>query len=251
MFGDTHGDWRSTLEAARPFTGAPRTRALIGLGDYIDRPPMDSGEGSVANSLYLLQLAGRYPDRVFLVQGNHETHARIAVLPHTLPEEVDQLWGPEESRYLRIASLLARGPLAIVTENGAYLAHGGFPLDPGAEPFPSEFATIDDDRLAEIVWGETSVGRSHRNVVPPFDEAKLERFRERSGTRLFLRGHDPDLTGRPIYQGRCLTLHTCRLYQRFGGVIVARLPLGEEVSSVADLVVEHLGTEGREFPDPE
>ena len=92
------------------------------------------------------------------------------------------------------------------------------------------------------------MGLSRRNVVPPFDEAALDRFFVRSGARLFLRGHDPDLTGRPLYRGRCLTLHTCRVYQRFGGVLVARLPLDRDVASVADLSIDHLDTEGREYP---
>ncbi|MCI4358646.1 MAG: metallophosphoesterase [Thermoplasmata archaeon] len=247
VFGDTHGDWRCTLAAAGEFLEQPERRAFIGLGDYIDRPPLDCGQGSVANALYLLQVAAAFPDRVFLVQGNHETHRRIAILPHSLPEEVDQLWGPVESRYVRILHLLERGPLAVTTGSGAYLSHGGFPLEPGPEPFPTEFRSIDDARLAEIVWGETSVGRSHRGFVQPYDEPALERFLARSGTRLVLRGHDPDLTGRPIFHARCLTLHTCRIYERFGGVIVAHLPLDRTVSSSLDLRVDHLETEGKAF----
>ena len=53
VFGDTHGDWRSTMAAVELFLAAPRTRCLIGLGDYIDRAPADCAEASVANSLYL------------------------------------------------------------------------------------------------------------------------------------------------------------------------------------------------------
>jgi hypothetical protein len=244
VFGDTHGDWPSTLEATKRFRSDPGVEALIGLGDMIDRPPADCESGSVANALYLLELAAAYPDRVFLLQGNHEAHARIAVLPHTLPEEVDQLWGPVESRYLRILHLLGRGPLALTTPSGAYLAHGGFPRTPGPDPFPAEFRSVDDEQLAEIVWGETSVGRSHRGVVQPFGEKELDRFLERSRMKIFLRGHDPELTGRPIFHGRCLTLHTCRIFERFGGVIVGRLPLDRPVANVLDVTVVHLPTEG-------
>ena len=248
VLGDTHGDWRSTLAATEAFLKAPGTEALVGLGDYIDRPPPDCPEGSVANALYLLQLAALFPDRVYLIQGNHETTRRIAVLPHTLPEEVDQLWGPEEARYLRILHLLERGPLAITTASGAYLAHGGFPLNAGAGAFPSEFSDLDDDGLAEVTWGEVSVGRIHRGFVPPFEEPQLAAFLHRSGTRVFLRGHDPDLTGRPIFHDRCLTLHTCRIYERFGGVVVARLPTEGPIDGLRQVLVEHLDTEGQGGP---
>ncbi len=248
VFGDTHGDWRSTIAAAQRFWSAPSAGALVGLGDYIDRPPEDCGEGSVANALLLLQWTAAFPERVLLIQGNHEAHRRIAVVPHGLAEEVDQLWGPEEARYLRLMALLERGPLAATTASGAFLAHGGFPRAVGSDPYPQEFRADDDEVLAEIVWGEPDAGRSRRGVVTPFRESDLDRFLARSGTRLFLRGHDPDLTGRPLYGGRCLTLHTCRLYQRFGGVIAARLPLDRTVARAGDLLLEHLATEGRVYP---
>ena len=251
VFGDTHGDWRSTVSAARAFVADPKNEFLVGLGDYVDRPPLDCPEGSVANVLYLLQLAGAHPDRVYLLQGNHETHRRIAVLPHSLPEEIDALWGPVEMRYERVMRLLERGALALTTGSGVYLAHAGFPREPTDGPFPSEFSRLDDDAFIDVVWGEAIVGRTHRGFVRPFDQAELELFLERSGARIFLRGHDPDLTGRPLFGDRCLTLHTCRIYERFGGVIVARFPMGDAVSSVADVSVEHLDTEGRSFLPPE
>jgi hypothetical protein len=65
-----------------------------------------------------------------------------------------------------------------------------------------------------------------------------------------LRGHDPDLTGRPLYDGHCLTLHTCRVFERFGGVIVGRFPLGRPIESTRDVLLEHLPTEGQHFAIP-
>jgi hypothetical protein len=240
VFGDTHGDWRATLAALRPFLETPNRYLLIGLGDYIDRAPPDCEQGSVGNALFLLALAAEHPERVYLVQGNHEAHRRIPVVPHDLPEEVDELWGPDESRYWRIMHLLERGPLALLTTNGAYLAHAGFPHPPPAAPFPEEFATIDDDRLAQIIWSEPTVAHSRRGATAPFDEKELSAFLTRCGAQLFLRGHDPELTGRPAFGGRCLTLHTSRRYLRFGGVVSARLPLDRPVHGAADVALDHL-----------
>ncbi|HEV2231194.1 MAG TPA: metallophosphoesterase [Thermoplasmata archaeon] len=250
VFGDTHGDWRSTEFAVRRFLDDPAHRCLVGLGDYVDRAPDDCGEGSVANTLYLAGLSAAFPGRVFLIQGNHETHRRIPVLPHDLPEEVDLLWGPDERRYQRIALLLERGPLALRTESGAYLAHGGFPFPRGADrpPLEAEFDPTDEGRLLEIVWGECNASRSRRGVSRPFDEADLSEFLARSGTRIFLRGHDPDLAGRPLYSGRCLTLHTSRRYERFGGVLAARVPLDRPIADLGDVTIDHLGSEGRSYP---
>jgi Calcineurin-like phosphoesterase len=250
VFGDTHGDWRSVREVEQRFAAGAVRRLLVGLGDYVDRPPQDCGEGSVANALHLLSLAAQAPDRVFLLQGNHETTNRIPTLPHDLPEEVDALWGPDATRCTRIEALLERGPLAAILPEGVYLAHAGFPLVSSADGWAAAFDSIDEARLSELVWAECDASRFRRGAAPAWGGRDLERFFRATSLRIFLRGHDPDLTGRPLFEGRCLTLHTTRLYQRFGGVIIARLPLGRPLESLRDAVIEHLPTEGQSFDPP-
>ncbi|MFZ1023013.1 MAG: metallophosphoesterase [Thermoplasmata archaeon] len=250
VFGDSHGDWHSTVRVADQFLFAPETRCLVGLGDYIDRAPDDCGEGSVANAFYLLQLVAQFPGRVFLLQGNHETVRRLSVVPHDLPEEVDLLWGPEPDRYNRLVGLLERGPLAAVSPSGVYLAHAGFPR--GALPLEwrDAFDNIGDDRLAEIVWAECRASRNRRGATVAFSESDLMHFLSATGQRVMLRGHDADLAGRSVFHDRCLTLHSTRLYEQFGGVLFARVPLDHPVRTTQDVLLEHVETEGKEFPPP-
>jgi len=247
VFGDTHGDWRSVEEVERRFSAGGVRRLLIGLGDYVDRAPPDCGAGSVANALHLLSLAASAPDRVFLIQGNHETTRRIPVLPHDLPEEVDAMWGPDATRCTRIEALLERGPLAAVLPERVYLAHAGFPLVGSEEEWVHAFDQVSDDRLSEVVWGVCDASRNRRAGVPSWGGRDLERLFRASGVRVFLRGHDADLTGRPLFDGHCLTLHTTRVFERFGGVITLRFPLGRPVESIRDTLIEHLSTEGKKF----
>ena len=249
VFGDSHGDWRSVKEVVRRYRLG--NRCLVGLGDYVDRPPDDCGAGSVANGLYLLSLLAESPGRVTLVQGNHEVVRRIAALPHHLPDEVDELWGPDSTRYDRIVGLFERGPLAVTTANGAYLAHAGFPRGKLPIPWTAAFVDPNDDRLAEITWAECAASRIRRGAAPAWGERDLDQFLASTGLRLMLRGHDPDLVGRVVYHGRCLTLHTSRVYEQYGGVLVAYLPLKTPLDSAARLVVEHLPTEGRSFDRPD
>jgi hypothetical protein len=247
VFGDTHGDWRSVTEVVRRFGTGATPRILVGLGDYVDRPPADCEQGSVATALHLLAHAGRTPDRVLLLQGNHETTRTIPTGPHDLPAEVAALWGPDTRRCARIEALLERGPLAAALPEGVYLAHAGFPLVGSPDAWARAFDGIDEERLASIVWAECDESRYRRGAAPPWGGRDLERLFRASGLRVFLRGHDPDLTGRPLYDGHCLTLHTTRVFERFGGVIVARVPLGQPFGSVRDALVEHLPTEGQTF----
>jgi hypothetical protein len=240
VFGDTHGDWRSTQRVVAAFLEAPGDRMLIGLGDYVDRAPEDCGAGSVANALYLLGLASRYPDRVLLVKGNHELQRLVGVLPHDLPEEVDLLWGPDEERYHRIVALLERGPYAAVSPSGVYFAHGGFPKPGQGDRWETSFDGPEEDLVLDVAWGECGASRTRRGVVLPFSEDDLVGFLKLTGTRLFLRGHDPDLTGRWVFGARCLTLHTSRSYERFGGVLFARVPLDRAVDSAKAIAIERL-----------
>lgn len=249
VFGDTHGDWRSTEAIASRFLERSRERCLIGLGDYVDRAPDDCAEGSVANALYLLELAAEFPLQVYLVQGNHETVRSVAALPHELPEEIDQLWGPDPERYERLVGLLERGPLAAITESGAYLAHGGFPRGPPGD-WETRLGSGSIETILDVAWSDVAASRIHRGLDAPFPEAEVAKFLQRCGCRIFLRGHDPDVTGLPLYHDRVLTLHSTRFYEQYGGVLYAHLPLTTPVQTVRDVRVEHASTQGRLYPEP-
>jgi len=250
VFGDSHGDWRSTEEVVARFEAGGRATVLIGLGDYIDRSPADCGAGSVANAIFLLSTAARIPARVFLLQGNHETARRIGVAPHDLPAEVDRLWGRNPERYSRLMGLLERGPLAAATKSGAYLAHAGFPRHLAGTPWSRILEKPSDEVLSEIVWAECAESSIRRGAAKPWGSTDLDRFLAASGLALVLRGHDPDLAGRTVYRDRVVTLHTTRIFERYGGVLACDLPLNRPVRSAAELTLVHLKTEGRTFPPP-
>ncbi len=247
VFGDSHGDWRSVGELLERFFAHPERYALVGLGDYIDRGHDDCPSSSAGNALALLAAAARYPDRVYLLQGNHELTRQLPASPHTLPRELEARWGPDPRRYARLMALLERGPLAARTPSGAFLAHAGFPRSPPG-PLRDDALDAPDERLLlDVVWSEPDAAHSHRGV-PRWSADDLSGFLETNGLAVLLRGHDPELTGRPIYGGRCLTLHTCRLYERYSGVVFATLPLRGRLRSADELSVGHLTTEGRRFP---
>ena len=65
--GDVHGQFEDVLELFRIGGEVPEIDCLF-LGDYVDR-----GYRSVETFLYLLALKVKYPDRITLIRGNHET----------------------------------------------------------------------------------------------------------------------------------------------------------------------------------
>lgn len=243
VIGDTHGDWRSAESAAAWFLEEPPRRAFVGLGDYIDRAPSDAPAGSAVNALYLLSLKAAYPDRVFLLQGNHEAARRIPVIPHTLPDEMAAKWGADRPRYSRLIGLLERGPLAAYTPSGVFLAHGGVPsrLPPH---WTDRFRMVDETLEVELLWRDVAASSVDRGLSPPVDEEALERFLKAAGLRVFLRGHDPHVVGQSLYGDRCLTLHTSRKHEQYGGILVARVPLDRPVRSTRELEVIRLRPPG-------
>lgn len=249
VIGDTHGDWRAAQTGVAWFLEAPETRAFAGLGDYVDRAPSDSPAGSAVNALFLLSVKAAYPDRVFLLQGNHEAARRIPVTPHTLPDEMAAKWGDDRPRYSRLMGLLERGPVAGYTPSGVFLSHGGFPSQLPS-PWTDRFRTLDETLMAELLWRDIAASHLDRGLSPPFDEEALDRFLEGSGLHVYLRGHDPRVVGQSLYHHRCLTLHTSRRHEKYGGILEARVPLDRPVRSTNDLTVVHLRLDGgSETPD--
>ena len=67
VVGDTHGQFYDLLELFR-ISGTPPFTNYLFLGDYVDR-----GHYSLECATLVLLLKTRFPDRITLIRGNHES----------------------------------------------------------------------------------------------------------------------------------------------------------------------------------
>jgi hypothetical protein len=244
VLGDTHADWPTSQELVRRFLSERGPDDwLVALGDYVDRSPFSLPLGSLRNALFWLSVRAAHPDRVVLLRGNHETQRQIPGPAQEVLYEASERWGSSRVGD-RIEDLFDRLPLAAVTENGAYLAHAGFPMTSLGD-WRSALRKGGEALLLQVVWNDVAVSPTcgNRGIdQEPISPENLTDFFARSGTSVFVRGHDPAVAGKFLFDRRLLTLQSTRVYPR-AGLTLARLPLGERLR-----VLEPAFLERREFP---
>ena len=66
--GDFHGQFYDLLRLMQMVGGAPPNKKFIVMGDFVDR-----GKQSLETICLLLAYKIRYPDKMFMIRGNHES----------------------------------------------------------------------------------------------------------------------------------------------------------------------------------
>lgn len=241
--GDSHGDWPA-VSSAFAFARRPGVDArFVGLGDYLHRATRSSPDpaelpgGSVWNVAFLLAWMAHDPDHVVLLRGNHEATRQIPVLLPTLLRELRRIYGRSEalSLWKRVLDLLDRLPLAARTANGVFFAHGGIP--PRDLWDPRRWDPTDLRLLEGLLWSDPELEYEDRSVGSPYNGTELREFLGSVGCHVMVKGHAPNHSGRAIYDGQLLTVHTSDLFAAWGegGVLLAEVPARTTVRSAHDV----------------
>ena len=227
--GDTHGDFEATQLVIERHP--PKEATLVFLGDYVDRGPKSS-----ENLNFLLQLKLDYPDKLFLLMGNHEGRKALRFYPadfwESLEPELHELY----------AETLSHLPLAAVAPNGVIALHGALPDVPELEDIGQ--IKLGTDQWYQITWGDWQeeegeiLEKDAFTGRPQFGQGWFEKLMARFGKQVLIRSHQP---GAPqlMYGGRCLTIFTSsayRLYVPQRTIALADLERG--VKTAADLTIE-------------
>ncbi|KAL4380097.1 hypothetical protein GQ457_02G038810 [Hibiscus cannabinus] len=201
--GDIHGQYQDLLRVFE-YGGYPPEANYLFLGDYVDR-----GKQSLETICLLLAYKIRYPDRIFLLRGNHED------------AKVNRIYGfyDECKRRFNVSlwklftNCFNHLPVAALIDEKVLCMHGG--LSPDLENLdqikeierPTEVP--DGGLLCDLLWSDPNPNvegwaDSDRGISCTFGADIVAAFLEKNDLDLICRGHQVVEDGYEFFANRKL-----------------------------------------------
>ena len=187
--GDIHGQYYDLLRVFDILNYPPQSTFLF-LGDYVDR-----GKQSLECLLLLLCLKIQYPDKIFLLRGNHECEA------------LNKIYGfyDECKRRLsikcfkKITNLFNMMPISALINENILCMHGGLSKDlQNIEQINKILRPTDipnEGLLCDLLWSDPNesltedFGPNERNISVTFSKDYVKNFVEKNNLDLICRAH--------------------------------------------------------------
>lgn len=228
--GDTHGQFYDLIELFK-IGGMPPEVNYLFMGDYVDR-----GYHSVETFSLLLCLKILYPDRIWLLRGNHESRQVTQV--YGFYDECMRKYANSDvwKIFTEVFDLL---PLSAVINNDIFCCHGG--LSPS-------FDTIDELRaldrkvevphtgmMCDLLWSDPSEEKgwaiSQRGAGYVFGKDITDNFCSKNKLKMICRGHQLVNDGFLWnHESACVTIFTAPNYCYRCGNAAALMELDEKGS---------------------
>mmetsp|Transcript_14054 Transcript_14054/g.33202 ORF Transcript_14054/g.33202 Transcript_14054/m.33202 type:complete len:301 (-) Transcript_14054:179-1081(-) len=191
--GDIHGQFHDLLELFRTGGECPET-SYIFMGDFVDR-----GYNSVETMTLLLLLKARYPHRITLLRGNHESRQITQV--YGFYDECLRKYG-NANVWKIFTDLFDYLPLSALVENELLSVHGG--LSPSIDTLdhirqlPRE-EVPHEGPMCDMMWSDpddrSGWGISPRGAGYTFGQDISEQFNHNNGLKLITRAHQLTMEG--------------------------------------------------------
>ncbi|KAH3687808.1 hypothetical protein WICPIJ_001183 [Wickerhamomyces pijperi] len=205
VVGDIHGQFYDLIEIFRIAGYCPDTNYLF-LGDYVDR-----GMFSVETITLLICLKIRYPSRVYLIRGNHES--RQITQNYGFYSECIRKYGNANvwNYFTDIFDYLI---LSVVIDNSIFCVHGG--LSPNVHTI-DQIKIVDrfkeiphEGAMADLVWSDPDEENGNFSLSPrgagyTFGIDVVKKFLKLNSMDKILRAHQLCNEGYQVYFGGLVT----------------------------------------------
>ncbi|KAJ7141271.1 Metallo-dependent phosphatase-like protein [Mycena epipterygia] len=213
VVGDIHGQFYDLIEIFRIGGYAPHTNYLF-LGDYVDR-----GLFSVETISLLICLKLRYPDRVQLIRGNHES--RAVTQNYGFYTECMRKYGSYRV-WTYFTDLFDYLTLSVVIDDRIFCVHGG--LSPSIHSI-DQIKVMDrfrevphDGPMADLVWSDPDPEKEDFAISPrgagyTFGSGVVHKFLEINNMSHILRAHQLCMEGyASLFDGHLSTVWSAPNY---------------------------------------
>ena len=228
--GDIHGQFDDLTELFIKGGKCPETNYLF-MGDFVDR-----GFNSVETFLLLLALKVRYPDRITLIRGNHETRQITQV--YGFYDECMRKYGSINVwRYC--TEIFDYLPIGAIINKKIFCIHGG--LSPTIDTI-DEIQNIDrkqevphDGAMCDLLWSDPDqeqkgFGTSPRGAGFLFGEEVVKTFEEINKIDLIARAHQLVMEGyKMMFDGKLVTIWSAPNYCYRCGNMASILKLDDQL----------------------
>ncbi|EWH16269.1 Ppg1p [Saccharomyces cerevisiae P283] len=217
VVGDMHGQFHDMLEIFQIGGPVPDTNYLF-LGDYVDR-----GLYSVETIMLLIVLKLRYPSRIHLLRGNHES--RQITQSYGFYTECLNKYGGNSRVWQYLTDIFDYLVLCCIIDDEIFCVHGG--LSPNVQTI-DQIKIIDrfreiphDGAMADLVWSDPEENNNptldhpdnsgqHFQVSPrgagyTFGRSVVEKFLRMNDMNRIYRAHQLCNEGYQIYYDGLVT----------------------------------------------
>lgn len=228
--GDIHGQFYDLIELFKVGGDCPYTNYLF-LGDFVDR-----GYYSVETFLLLLALKVRYPDRITLIRGNHESRQITQV--YGFYDECLRKYG-NVNVWRHCTEIFDYLSLAAVVDDRVFCVHGG--LSPAISTL-DQIRVLDrkqevphEGPMCDLLWSDPEEmegwGLSPRGAGYLFGGDVAHKFNETNGLTLVARAHQLVMEGyKGMFDNALVTVWSAPNYCYRCGNVAAILELDEHLT---------------------
>lgn len=195
--GDVHGQFHDLMELFS-IVGKPPDMNFLFMGDYVDR-----GYYSVETVSLLFALKVRYPDRITILRGNHETRQITQV--YGFYDECCRKYG-NSNVWKYFTDSFDYLPLTAIIDSSIFCLHGG--LSPTIDKLDhirglNRFMEVPiDGPMCDLLWSDpfdqAGWATSFRGAGFNFGADITEQFNHNNGLKFICRAHQLIMEGYSI-----------------------------------------------------